>query len=88
MVLAISTDSHKEKVLPFIEKEGYTFPVLYADSLVPAAYGVQGIPAVYLIDRQGMMRFQTVGFGPGGEKRLKEQVEKLLGESGQSPKEI
>ena len=83
VVLAISTDSQKEKVLPFVDKEGYTFPVLYADSQVQAAYGVRGIPAVYLIDRQGMMRFQTVGFGPGGEEKLIEEVEKLLQESDQ-----
>lgn len=88
VVLAISTDSQTEKVFPFVEKEGYTFPVLYADSQVQGAYGVRGIPAVYLIDRQGVMRFQKVGFGPGGEEQLIEEVEKLLQERDQSPGEI
>jgi len=88
MVLAISTDSQTEKVLPFVEKEGYTFPVLYADSQVQTAYGVRGIPAVYLIDRQGFLRFQKVGFGPGGEKILIAEVEKLLQERAQPAGEI
>ena len=78
VVLAISTDRDKEKVRPFMEKHGYTFPVLFADGKVASAYKVRGIPVVYLIDREGAVQLCKVGYAPGGENRLEQQVEKLL----------
>ena len=78
VVLAISTDRDKDAVRPFVEKYGYTFPVLFADEKVQAAYGVRSIPTVYLIDQQGKVRFHHVGYSPGSEKTLERQVERLL----------
>ena len=78
VVLAVSTDIQKGVVQPFISKNEYTFPVLYADSEIQSNYGVSGIPTVYIIDRQGSIRFHHVGYGPGGEKKLEEVVEQLL----------
>lgn len=78
VVLAISTDQEKEKVRPFVEQHGYTFPVLFADGKVESAYKVGGIPVVYLIDREGAVQFHQLGYSPGGEKRIEQQVEKLL----------
>lgn len=85
VVLTISTDDQRNKVRPFVEKQGYTFRVLYADSQVQTAYGVQGIPLVCLIDRQGLVRFHHVGYGPGSEKQLAEEVVKLLKEKAEGP---
>jgi peroxiredoxin len=88
-ILAVSTDQNKGAVPPFVAKNGYTFPVLYADEGIEGAYGIQGIPTVYLIDRKGAIRFHHVGFGPGGEEELEHEVKALLGEeeerSGTSP---
>ena len=78
VVLAISTDRAKEKVRPFVEKHAYTFPVLFADEKVASAYKVRGIPVVYLIDREGAVQVHQVGYSPGGEKRIEQQVKKLL----------
>ena len=80
VVLAISTDDQKSAVQPFIEKKGYTFPVLFADGEVQPAYQISGIPSVYLIDRAGEIRFHQVGYSPGSEKNLERQVEELLAE--------
>lgn len=78
IVLAVSTDIQKDIVQPFISKNKYTFPVLHADSEIQSNYGVSGIPTVYIIDRQGSIRFHHVGYGPGGEKQLEKEVEQLL----------
>ena len=78
MVLAISTDSQRDEVRPYVEKNGYTFPVLFADGKVRISYRISGIPVVYLIDRKGVIRFHQVGYGPGAERRIERQVEKLL----------
>ena len=79
-VLAISTDRQKSKVPPFVEKNGYTFPVLLADGKVETAYQVRGIPVVYLIDRTGVIRYHKEGFSPGSEKDFERWVEELLKE--------
>jgi len=80
VVLAISTDHQKSAVRPFVEKNGYTFPVLFVDEEVENVYQIRGIPVVYLIDRTGVIRFDKVGFCPGGEKEIERQVEQLLEE--------
>lgn len=87
VVLAISTDDGKAAVRSFIEEKGYTFPVLFGKAGVKADYAVQGIPVVYMIDRGGLIRFHHVGFGPGGEKRLADEVERLLEEEVEPPLE-
>lgn len=81
VVLAISTDREKSAVPPFLEKNGYTFPVLFDNGKVQPAYKVESIPVVYLVDREGMIQWHHVGYGPGGEKELEQEVKKLF-ESG------
>jgi len=80
IVLAISTDNAKAAVPPFIEKHQYTFPVLYADSAIPSAYSVYGVPMVYLIDRQGAVRYTHTGYSPNGVLQLEVEIKKLLDE--------
>jgi peroxiredoxin len=65
--LAISTlenekgDALIAKINEFIEKNNYTFTILL-DEDVNRKYGVQGIPAKFIIDRYGKIQFQHVGF--------------------------
>jgi peroxiredoxin len=63
-ILAISTDAETERhaVRPFAAKFGVTFPVLFAEG-TDNAYGVNGIPTTVFIDRQGNVRYRSVGFG-------------------------
>ena len=78
IVLAISTDQQKNAVRSFWADNGYTFPTLYADGRVQSAYEVRGIPALYLIDREGVVRFHKTGYGPGGEREIEREVVELL----------
>ena len=80
VILAISSDSKKSDVRPFLEKNNYTFQVLFADGKVQKDYQVRGIPAVYMIDRDGMVRFHHVGYSSGGEKELERHIKELLEE--------
>ena len=79
-VLALSTDTEDEAVQPFVDRNEYTFTVLHADEAVQGAYGVEGIPVVYLVDRQGRVRWHRVGFSSGGEEDIAREIEKLLDE--------
>ena len=65
-VMVVSTDRDKFLVPPFISENGYDFPVYYADGL-NSAFGVKGIPTLFVIDKQGMIRYKKVGFSEGEE---------------------
>ena len=78
VVLAISVDRQKQVVPSYIWENGYTFPVLLADGEVQLAYKVHGIPALYLIDREGSVRFYQRGFRPGLEERISGTISGLL----------
>ena len=54
------------------------YPVLLDADPVFRQYGVQGIPATFIIDRQGKVVNRHVGFSPGMEKTLEEDVKQLL----------
>ncbi len=52
--------------------ENYDFQVLLdQESEVVKSYGVRGIPTKFVLDREGQIRFESVGFG-GQEKLVKE----------------
>jgi len=65
-IIVVSTDKDKFLVQPFIEKYGFDFPVYYADGL-NTAFGVKGIPTLFVVDKQGMVRYKKVGFSEGEE---------------------
>ena len=43
------------------------------------AYGVEGIPTDFLIDRDGIIRNFGSGYGPGLENKLREWIDAALG---------
>jgi peroxiredoxin/tetratricopeptide (TPR) repeat protein len=61
--ITISTDITAEVVKNFCKENKYTFPVLM-DKGTTAAYGVQGIPVLFVIDQDGKIRYKHVGFDP------------------------
>jgi thiol-disulfide isomerase/thioredoxin len=83
--LAINTwegeydDERIGKVRNFIEENEYTFTILFDEDTVVSEYGVQGIPTRFTLDRNGVIRFQDVGFsGPGMFNDMVVQIEMLL----------
>ncbi|TYP93178.1 peroxiredoxin [Sphingobacterium allocomposti] len=63
--------AYKTNVPAFIEKNGYPFEVLYDDQKDPdtgevlaAKYGVRGIPAKFIIDKEGNIRYFLTGSTP------------------------
>jgi thiol-disulfide isomerase/thioredoxin len=87
VILALNTWENEEgaereaKVRKFMEEKKYTFPVLFDDNFV-YKYGVEGIPTKFVIDKKGMIRFESIGFA--GAKMVNEmtvQIEMLLDDS-------
>jgi thiol-disulfide isomerase/thioredoxin len=65
-IIVVSTDSEKFLVAPFIEENGFDFPVYYAEGL-NKEFGVKGIPTLFVIGKDGMIRYKKVGFSEGEE---------------------
>ena len=77
--------NYKEEVATFVQKNNYDFEVLFDDVLDPttkkniaATYGVTGIPAKFIIDVDGKIRFAKVGSRPEADyvrMEMKELIE-------------
>ncbi|MFC1539438.1 TlpA family protein disulfide reductase, partial [Candidatus Latescibacterota bacterium] len=78
IILAISSDRNEGAVRLFLEKNNYTFQVLIADGKVQKDYQIRGIPTVYMIDRDGVVRFHHVGYDPLEEKDFERHIKELL----------
>ena len=77
--LFISVNENERDPLPkikrLIEKGGYSFTVLVDEPITPnseifrinSSYRPNGIPAKYIIDQEGVLRFKTSGFDTDSE---------------------
>ena len=68
----------EETVRNYLKAKGYTFNVLFdvsdAAGKFPAvtSYGAKGIPAKFIIDREGNIRFKPMGFSGSTEETVEE----------------
>ena len=74
----------KPAVKKFIEERGYNFNVLFdlkdpVSNKCPVieSFGAKGIPAKYIIDKEGNIRFQLVGFSGSDEQAVSELSEMI-----------
>ncbi|HEX5363441.1 MAG TPA: protein disulfide oxidoreductase [Gallionella sp.] len=61
------------EVAKHLDEQGLNFPTLNdADGRISAAWGVHAVPASFIIDRDGQVRFVEIGYttGPGLRLRL------------------
>lgn len=61
--IAASTDQERNKVLPYVDEMGFTFPVAYDEGNAPK-FGVEGIPSLFILGPSGKIRYKIVGFDP------------------------
>ncbi|HSH28362.1 MAG TPA: protein disulfide oxidoreductase [Thiohalobacter sp.] len=72
-VLTVALDSGGDGELKqYMEEQGLEFTVINdRDGTIAARYGVQGVPASFVIDPQGDIRFTSVGYTTGIGLRLR-----------------
>lgn len=62
VVLAVNELEDTERVIEHVRKHGHTFPVVMDhDNHVANRYGVVGLPASFIVDRQGIVREKIFG---------------------------
>jgi peroxiredoxin len=78
-VLSVSLDSSDGPVRTFVERHQMKNVVALAGSSgMDMAYGVQGIPAFFLIDQKGFVVKAWQGFHPMMPRQWQEEVDHLL----------
>jgi peroxiredoxin len=79
-ILSINQRESVEPVSSFIQRKKYTFHVvLDQDGVVAGKYGVQGIPTLVLVDKQGVVQWLRVGYSDKDDD-LRQLLEKLTKE--------
>ena len=77
-----TVEAAKEAVLAFKQDYGVPYVLAIGPEAVKGQIprGFEGYPTMVLVDRQGVGRRHFVGFAPGEEAVLAEEIEKLLAE--------
>jgi peroxiredoxin len=81
-IVAIATDAEGKSVVePFIQAYGLTFPVvLDPQNLVGAQLRVPGIPASYVLDKQGRIVGLEIGARDWNARQIRRLLEQILAE--------
>ena len=74
VILSISTDEDISTVRSYVEENDVLFPVLFDDKNVNSSYGVYTIPTVVIIDENGIVLKNHMGFAPGIFEELLKDV--------------
>ena len=78
-LIAVSEDQNQAAVAPFIERNGYQFPVLLDPrNQVDGAYGVRGLPSTFIIDRTGRVIWNCAGGLDWSSAELRNALRRLL----------
>jgi thiol-disulfide isomerase/thioredoxin len=81
LILTLNTDEEIGMVQPFMKENKYTFPVLLGQAYAEGQ-GVNSIPRNWIINSEGKIVFEGIGFGNDGEewmKRASQMLEKVKG---------
>jgi thiol-disulfide isomerase/thioredoxin len=71
-VLTLNDDENPGLAMQFMKDHGYTFPAVLAYSYLNSVLPVVGLPCNWIVDRQGVRRLQTMGFGSDGEAWMRD----------------
>ncbi|MGR8934210.1 MAG: TlpA disulfide reductase family protein [Gammaproteobacteria bacterium] len=80
-ILAINLDENPNDAQEFLTRHPAHFSLASdADQQCATAFGVKAMPSSYLIDRNGIVRYEHLGFRPGEAEQFRVLAEQLLAE--------
>jgi peroxiredoxin len=78
-VIGISEDDDHIGIDTFGQETGVRFPLVWDDEKsVAQQYQIKGMPTLFIIDKNGLVRFVHSGFYKGDEARISAAVDSLL----------
>uniref|UniRef100_UPI000198F7C9 Putative Thiol:disulfide interchange protein DsbE n=1 Tax=Chlorobaculum tepidum (strain ATCC 49652 / DSM 12025 / NBRC 103806 / TLS) TaxID=194439 RepID=UPI000198F7C9 len=79
-VVAVNLDAKTGDAMKFLAQVPAEFTVAFdPKGQTPRLYGVKGMPTSFLIDRNGKVLLQHVGFRPADKEALEQQILAALG---------
>jgi peroxiredoxin len=79
LVVGVSLDEDPGVVPEFVKQEGIDYPILLGgESDVSLSYEVRGIPAMYLVDKQGRVVRRWIGYDSPMKKEWRDSINALL----------
>ncbi len=80
-VLMVNEDHERKAAEAFFAELGGDLQIVWdVEGKLAIAYGLEGMPASYLIDRQGKLRASHVGFDPKKTAEVETEIKTLLAE--------
>ena len=76
LILTLNTDEEVGMVEPFMKQNKYTFPVLLGEAYAERQ-GVNSIPRNWIINSDGKIMFEGIGFSNNGEEWMKKAVQMI-----------
>jgi peroxiredoxin len=78
-VIGVSEDDDHIGIDSFGQETGVSFPLVWDDEKsVAQEYQIKGMPTLFIIDKNGLVRFVHSGFYKGDEARITAAVDSLL----------
>lgn len=74
VALGINEREGQDQVAEFAEQNGITFRILLDEGGTARAFGVNGVPDLWVIDRKGIARARFIGYGPTVPKEIRDTV--------------
>jgi thiol-disulfide isomerase/thioredoxin len=75
---AVNTDEDEAAVAPFVKREKWNLPIVYADGL-DSFMKVEALPTVVILDREGKIAYRVDGFLPDGfQENLTAAIQAVL----------
>jgi peroxiredoxin len=79
-VVGVSVDDEKADALAFLELFPVSYPIVWdrGGKTVGDPWGVSNLPTAFLLDRQGVVRSQHVGWNAGTMDQWSQEIDALL----------
>ena len=78
-IVGVNLDAKDADARKFLAETSGNFLLAFDNKgATPKLYGVKGMPTSYLIDREGRVVYEHVGFSPSKALALEKEIEKLL----------
>lgn len=79
-IFAVNVGERQDDYQSFIRSASYKHLIWARDSEgnVVDSYRVRGIPVLYVIDPQGIIRYKHLGYGEGMDETFRSEIDSLL----------
>jgi len=80
VVIGINEREDREEVLDFSQRHGLAFQMLMDDGAVARAFGVNGVPDLFILDREGVVLARFIGYSTSVADGIREAMTEALAE--------